>query len=174
MEKLKRFLLMLMCLAVVLSTVTPAMMLTAQAASYVATGTLNTKVRLSDFETDSIDGQTHTPRRYHFTNVKGAQKVENRQAYCINITVGFIDKDLSAYKGYLPPQSTFFNSLSANAKKGIVLVAAFGYPSNTYKSLGASNTNEAIAATQILMWEFLTNKTEAHFVRKRASSLVFF
>ncbi len=134
----------------------PMFVFPVSAATYIATGTLNTKVRLSDYETDSIDGQTHTPRKYYFYDTKGVSGVEKRQAYCININVGFIGKDLTAYKGYLPSSSSYFKSLSATKQKGIVLTAVFGYPSNSYKNLGATNANQAIAATQVLMWEFLT------------------
>ena len=154
---MKNLLSKLLTLILVVSMLLPSFALPVSAATtYIATGTLNTKVRLSDYETDSIDGQTHTPRKYYFYDTKGTGAMNNRQAYCININVGFVGKDLTAYKGYVPSKSTYFNSLSATKRKGIVLVAAFGYPSNTYKSLGAANANQAIAATQVLMWEFLT------------------
>lgn len=153
---MKKLFATVVALTLVLSMLLPMFVLPAYAASYVATGTLNTKVRLSEFETNSISGQTHTPRKYYFYNVKGASNVEGKQAYCININVGFKGKDLTAYKGWRPADSTYFKSLSATKQKGIVLTMAFGYPSNTYKALGADNANQAIAATQILVWEFLT------------------
>ena len=157
MKKLKKLCVAVLSLMLVVSTVLPMFLLPVAAAeSYVATGTLNTRVRLSDYETNSINGQTHTPRKYYFYNVKGSPAVEGRQAYCININVGFKGKDLTAYKGWRPSGSTYFQTLSATKQKGILLTMAFGYPSNDYKTLGADNANQAIAATQILIWEFLT------------------
>ncbi len=153
---MKRIFTTILSFVLSVALVLPMFVVPVSAATYIVSGTLNTKVRLSDYETDSIDGQTHTPRKYHFYDTKGVSGVEKRQAYCININVGFIDKDLTAYKGYLPSASSYFKSLSATKQKGIVLTAVFGYPSNSYKNLGASNANQAIAATQILIWEFLT------------------
>ncbi len=77
---MKKLFATVVALTLVLSMLLPMFVLPVYAASYVATGTLNTKVRLSEFETNSISGQTHTPRKYYFYNTKGSPAVEGRQA----------------------------------------------------------------------------------------------
>ena len=67
---MKRIFTTILSFVLSVALVLPMFVVPVSAATYIATGTLNTKVRLSDYETDSIDGQTHTPRKYHFYDTK--------------------------------------------------------------------------------------------------------
>ena len=50
-------------------------------------------------------------------------------------------------------------SLSEYAKEYVALATMFGYPAQSAKQLGVLSDDDAYAATQALIWQYITGKT---------------
>jgi len=137
----------------------------------IAKGRLNVSVVLDDYKTEASPDKPgmnwrSNPRKlsinveYYtdplFSNGKD-KPMEISQAYCINHGATFKNIAFSNYYGYSPADSVYFNSLSETAQKGILLATALGYNGSNpieWQKLGVTSLEEAIAATQALVWEF--------------------
>ena len=141
----------------------------------VANATLFIADIYEDYKTGASPdkGWHSSPRGFYFEPITplsdaGYYIIENydphHQAYCIDHGGKFRDEQLDSYYGYTPKDSTYFMSLSEEQQKGILLVAVFGYPNVLWKELvidGALQDGDcledAVAATQALLWEFNLN-----------------
>ena len=81
------------------------------------------------------------------------------QLYCIEYGTDLPDTPRYAAS---TPSTTFWNNLSAAAQEGIMLSMGFGYPASSLSELGVNSEDDAVAATQILVWEFYTGRRTSY------------
>ncbi len=172
-SKFKRVLTFTLAMLMVISILPISMVSVAAAESkYIAKGKLITNVRLENYKTQKApiteydkSGWVSQPRQFKLENVvweegyeldsEGDEKLNAVDvAYCIEHGATFKDKILRNYYGYLPEDSKYFEQLTETQKMGILLVTAFGYTGGEFTDYGADNPEQAIAATQALLWEF--------------------
>ena len=91
-----------------------------------------------------------TGTAYSFFTVK---EYNNNPCYCIEKNAQFTR---TRYKAVPLANSTYWATLTATAREGIALAAAFGYPAQTYSQLGVSSADDAFVATQVVIWEYQT------------------
>lgn len=129
-------------------------------------------------------GWHSSPRGFYFEpitplNSVGEQIVKDYgpkyQAYCIDHGGIFRGQQLDQYVGYTPKDSTYFTSLSKEQQKGILLAAVFGYPrSEGWEYLVCEGAvqegdclEDAVAATQAILWEFNLNSRTGFGINDR-------
>ena len=109
-----------------------------------------------DTRTDAYNSQTgatykqETGTAYSFFTVK---EYNNNPCYCIEKHARFTR---TRYKAVPLDNSTYWATLTATAREGIALAAAFGYPAQTYSQLGVPSADDAFVATQVVIWEYQT------------------
>ena len=83
-------------------------------------------------------------------------KTSEKVCYCIQPGVPF---NRTRYKVLRPENDTYYMSLSEYAKEYVALATMFGYPTQSAKQLGVLSDDDAYAATQALIWQYITGKT---------------
>ena len=85
--------------------------------------------------------------------------------YCIHKWVDYGSADRQFFldpsgKGDLT-RSLYWQSLSLEKRKLLMLVSIYGFPSRTPQQLGVSTVDDAYAATQAIIWEIVTGRRNA-------------
>ena len=75
--------------------------------------------------------------------------------YCIEPGVVFTR---TFYKVSKPTENSTWKNMSANVRESVALAAMFGFPSCTAAQLGVSSNHDAYAATQAILWEYITGE----------------
>lgn len=106
------------------------------------------------------DGVRHTIRNVHFRDTGIAASYNpNLQMFCIEFGAPYPGTSAGFdYEGYSLSTSEYWKSLTKAQKEGVLLIIGFGYPASSYSDLGVSGPGHALAATQILIWEFATGR----------------
>ena len=98
-----------------------------------------------------MDGSQYTPQYNGKTYI-----------YCVH---KWIDYGTGNRKFYVDPngkgnltQSPYWNSLSAEKRKMLMLTTIYGFPARTPQQLGVSTVDDAYAATQAIIWEIVTGR----------------
>lgn len=77
----------------------------------------------------------------------------NRICYCIQPGVGFTR---TRYKVLKAKNDSYYLGFGA-ARENVSLAAMFGFPVRTAKQLGVTSDGDAYAATQAIIWEYITS-----------------
>ena len=80
-------------------------------------------------------------------------KTNEKICYCIQPGVGF---NRTKYKAIQAKNDPFYLNLKADSQENAALAAMFGFPIKTANQLGAPTDSDAYAATQALIWEYIT------------------
>lgn len=80
-------------------------------------------------------------------------KANEKICYCIQPGVGFTR---TKYKAIQAKNDPFYLNLKADSQENAALAAMFGFPIKTAKQLGVPTDSDAYAATQALIWEYIT------------------
>lgn len=105
----------------------------------------------------SDDGERHSIRNITFREA-GYGKVNpnydpNLQLYCIEYGKGYSSNP--KYTAYAPSEHAYWMNQTEIEREGVMLSIGFGYPATPLEDLGEDvQEGDAIAATQILVWEF--------------------
>lgn len=80
-------------------------------------------------------------------------KTNEKICYCIQPGVGF---NRTKYKAIQAKNDPFYLNLKADSQENAALAAMFGFPIKTANQLGVPTDSDAYAATQALIWEYIT------------------
>lgn len=80
-------------------------------------------------------------------------KTNEKICYCIQPGVGF---NRTKYKAIQAKNDPFYLNLKADSQENAALAAMFGFPIKTANQLGVPTDLDAYAATQALIWEYIT------------------
>ena len=80
-------------------------------------------------------------------------KTNGKICYCIQPGVGFTR---TKYKAIQAKNDPFYLNLKTDSQENAALAAMFGFPIKTANQLGAPTDSDAYAATQALVWEYIT------------------
>ena len=99
----------------------------------------------------------HALRRYVFrpAGYGGTKNYDpNTIMYCVEFGTSLPEKP--HYTAGYASNHNYWTNLSDTAKTGILLSIGYGFPHSSISTLNAATEDDAIAATQILVWEFYT------------------
>lgn len=80
-------------------------------------------------------------------------KTNEKICYCIQPGVGF---NRTKYKAIQAKNDPFYLNLKADSQENAALAAMFGFPIKAANQLGVPTDSDAYAATQALIWEYIT------------------
>lgn len=98
---------------------------------------------------------SHELRYFHFREAGygGTKNYDpNTVMYCVEMGVDLPDNP--KYTAGYAANHSFWTNLSNTAKAGMLLAIGFGYPHSSLSELCVPSRDDAIAATQTIVWEF--------------------
>lgn len=108
---------------------------------------VNTNIDAKNSATGAVY-KTDTGSALEFLRLR---EYDQNPVYCIEKGAKFTR---TLYKAQTLSGSAYWNSLSAAAREGIALAAAFGYPAQQPSALGVPSADDAYTATQYIIWEY--------------------
>ena len=108
-------------------------------------------------DTNTSCVSSSTGNTYRAVNSIKYMTVRNDGTVCYCIEPGVVFTR-TFYKASKPTENSTWLNMSAAVRESVALTAMFGFPSCTAAQLGVSSSHDAYAATQAIIWEYITGE----------------